>query len=341
LGFHAAVRAARHKKAARGSGDGDLDPGMLIYVLQRLGLAVLICLVAMTILFSVVYVLPGDPATLALGPRATPAMKAEHRAEMMLDEPLPVQLYTFFSRVATGNLGTDIWSKRPVTQIVLEALPYTIVLAITGLGWAILLGVPLGCYSAIRRNTVIDKITGILSVGAISMPSFVVSIYGLLVFAVGLHWLPAIGAGEKGDIVDQILHLILPAFAIGLGWVGYLARLVRASMLEVMNENHVRTARAFGLPERVIVFRYALRLAVLPTVTLLGIAFGSLLSGAVFAEIVFTRPGLGRLVYDSVTTRNYPVVQGAVLTTVFLFVLCTLMADMIVAWLDPRVRSSL
>ena len=250
-------------------------------------------------------------------------------------------LATFFGRVVTGDLGTDVWTKRPVSQIVMEALPYTIVLAVTGLGWAILLGVPLGCYSAVRRNSVIDKLTGVLSVSAIAMPSFVVSIYGLLIFAVGLQWLPAIGAGAKGDIGSQIQHLILPAFAIGLGWVGYLARLVRASMLEVMNENHVRTARAFRLPERTIVFRYALRLAVLPTITLLGIAFGSLLSGAVFAEIVFTRPGLGRLVYDSVTNRNFPVVQGAVLTTVFLFVLCTLLADLIVAWLDPRVRSSL
>ncbi|GIK99120.1 MAG: peptide ABC transporter permease [Alphaproteobacteria bacterium] len=314
---------------------------MLIYLIQRLGLAVLICIVAMTILFSLVYLIPGDPATMALGPRATPAMKENLRVEMMLDRPVPVQLATFFGRVVTGDLGTDVWTKRPVSQIVLEALPYTIVLAVTGLGWAILLGVPLGCYSAVRRNSLIDKLTGILSVSAIAMPSFVVSIYGLLIFAVALQWLPAIGAGAKGDIGSQILHLILPAFAIGLGWVGYLARLVRASMLEVMNENHVRTARAFGLPERTIVFRYALRLAVLPTITLLGIAFGSLLSGAVFAEIVFTRPGLGRLVYDSVTNRNFPVVQGAVLTTVFLFVLCTLLADLIVAWLDPRVRSSL
>mgnify|MGYP001205267686 CR=1 FL=1 len=314
---------------------------MLIYLIQRLGLAVLICIVAMTILFSFVYLIPGDPATMALGPRATPAMKENLRVEMMLDRPVPVQLATFFGRVVTGDLGTDVWTKRPVSQIVLEALPYTIVLAVTGLGWAILLGVPLGCYSAVRRNSLIDKLTGILSVSAIAMPSFVVSIYGLLIFAVALQWLPAIGAGAKGDIGSQILHLILPAFAIGLGWVGYLARLVRASMLEVMNENHVRTARAFGLPERTIVFRYALRLAVLPTITLLGIAFGSLLSGAVFAEIVFTRPGLGRLVYDSVTNRNFPVVQGAVLTTVFLFVLCTLLADLIVAWLDPRVRSSL
>jgi peptide/nickel transport system permease protein len=314
---------------------------MLIYVFQRLGLAVLICAVAMTILFSMVYLLPGDPATIALGPRATPAMKEQLKIEMGLDQPVPVQLAHFFGNVMTGNLGTDVWTKRPVTDIVLEALPYTIILAVTGLGWAILLGVPLGCYSAVRRNSLADKITGILSVSAISMPSFVVSIYGLLIFAVGLQWLPALGAGERGDFVDQLLHLILPAFAIGLGWVGYLARLVRASMLEVMGDNHIRTARAFGLPERVIVFRYALRLAILPTVTLLGIAFGSLLSGAVFAEIVFTRPGLGRLVYDSVTTRNYPVVQGAVLTTVFLFVLCTFLSDMLIAWLDPRVRSSL
>ena len=314
---------------------------MLIYTIQRIGLAVVICVIAMTILFSLAYVIPGDPASIALGPRATPEMKEALRERMGLDRPVPIQLLTFLGNVATGDLGVDVFSNRPVATIVFEALPYTLVLAAAGLGWAVLLGVPLGCYSAVRRNTPLDKLAGILSVGAISMPSFVVAIYGVLVFAVTLRWFPAIGAGAAGDPLDQLWHLVLPAFAIGLGWVGYLARLVRASMLEVMNENHVRTARAFGLPERVIVFRYALRLAVLPTVTLLGIAFGSLLSGAVFAEIVFTRPGLGRLVYDSVATRNYPVVQGAVLTTVFLFVLCTLLADLIVAWLDPRVRSSL
>jgi len=313
---------------------------MIWYAIQRVGLAVLICVVAMTILFSVVYLLPGDPATLALGPRATPAMKEQLRIEMGLDKPVPVQLARFFSRVATGNLGTDVWSKRPVTQIVLEALPYTIVLAITGLGWAILLGVPLGCYSAIRRNTAIDKITGILSVSAISMPSFVVSIYGLLIFAVGLNWLPAIGAGERGDIGDQIQHLVLPAFAIGLGWVGYLARLVRASMLEVMGENHIRTARGFGLPERRIVYRYALTIAILPTVALLGVGIGNLLSGAVFAEIVFARPGIGKLIYDSVLNRNYPVVMGAVLVTTILYVLATLIADLLAALLDPRVRAN-
>ena len=314
---------------------------MLIYTIQRIGLAVLICVIAMTILFSLAYVIPGDPSSIALGPRATPEMKEALRERMGLDRPVPIQLLTFLGNVATGDLGVDVFSNRPVTTIVFEALPYTLVLAAAGLGWAILLGVPLGCYSAIRRNTPLDKLTGILSVGAISMPSFVVAIYSVLVFAVTLRWFPAIGAGTAGDPLNQLWHLVLPAFAIGLGWVGYLARLVRASMLEVMNENHIRTARAFGLPERVIVFRYALRIAILPTVTLLGIAYGGLLSSAVFAEIVFSRPGIGQLALAAAQTRNYPVMMGATLVTVFLFALFTMIADLVVALLDPRVRSGL
>jgi peptide/nickel transport system permease protein len=158
---------------------------------------------------------------------------------------------------------------------------------------------------------------------------------------VQLHWLPMIGAGEAGDLRDQILHLVMPSFAVGLGWVGYLARIVRASMLEVMGENHIRTARAFGLPESKIVFRYALRIAILPTVTLLALAIGGLLSSAVFAENVFARPGIGKLIVDAANVRNYPVVQGAVLTTVALFAFGALIADLVVAWLDPRVRSAL
>jgi peptide/nickel transport system permease protein len=314
---------------------------MIWYAIQRVGLALVICVIAMTVLFSLVYVIPGDPASIALGPRATEAMKESLRARMGLDQPLVVQLGNFFANVVTGDLGVDVWSNRSVTTIVLEALPFTVALAVGGLGWAILLGVPLGCYSALRRNTFADKLTGVLSVGAISMPSFIVAIYCLLIFSVSLRWFPAIGAGERGDIGGQLHHLVLPAFAIGLGWVGYLARLVRASMLEVMGENHVRTARAFGLPERVVIGRYALRIAVLPTMTLLGIATGSLLSGAVFAEYVFNRPGIGKLVYDAAITRNYPVVMGTVLVTVVLFVTCTLIADLLIAALDPRVRASL
>jgi peptide/nickel transport system permease protein len=313
---------------------------MLIYTLKRTGLALLIVLVAMTMLFSMIYLVPGDPASIALGPRATPEMKAALIARMGLDQPIPVQLLNFITGMLSGNLGVDVWSNRSVAAIILEALPHTLALTALGLGWSVTLGIVLGCFSATNRGSWIDRAIGVLSVSAIAVPSFVVALYSLLVFAVALNWLPAIGAGEAGDLGDQLRHLVLPAFAIGLGWVGYIARLVRASMLEVMGENHIRTARAFGLPERRIVYRYALTVAILPTVALLGVGIGNLLSGAVFAEIVFARPGIGKLIYDSVLNRNYPVVMGAVLVTTMLYVLATLIADLLAALLDPRVRAN-
>ena len=314
---------------------------MWIYALWRIGLAVLIISVAMALLFGMIYMVPGDPASIALGPRATPEMKAALKIKMGLDQPLPLQFFYFFRNVLQGDLGIDVWSNRSVTVIVFEQLPHTLALTLMGLGWAIFIGIPMGCYSAIRRNSFLDKLTGIFSVSVIAIPSFVVAIYSLLVFAVALRWLPAIGVGEPGDLVDQFRHLLLPSLAIGLGWVGYLARLVRASMLEVLGENYIRTARAFGLPDHVIVFRYALKLAILPTVMLLGVGVGNLLSGAVFVEIVFARPGIGKLIFDAVITRNYPVVMGSVLVTIGLFVMATLIADLFTAWLDPRVRASL
>lgn len=314
---------------------------MWLYTLRRVGLAVVIVSVAMALLFGMIYLVPGDPASIALGPRATPEMKEALRAKMGLDKPVPVQFFNFFKNVLQGDLGVDVWSNRSVTRIVLEQLPHTLVLTSMGIGWAIFLGIPMGCYSAIRRNTFLDKVLGFFSVSVIAIPSFVVAIYALLVFAVALRWLPAIGAGESGDPVDQLRHLLLPSLAIGLGWVGYLARLVRASMLEVLGENYIRTARAFGLPESLIVYRYALKLAILPTVTLLGVGVGNLLSGAVFAEIVFARPGIGKLIFDAVITRNYPVVMGSVLVTTGLFVMATMIADLVTAWLDPRVRAGL
>jgi peptide/nickel transport system permease protein len=314
---------------------------MLIYTLQRVGLSILICITSLTILFSAIHVIPGDPATIMLGTRATPEMRARLNQEMGFDQPVPVQLVKFVGRVVQGDFGNDLWSQRPVGTIIMENLLYTLVLIATGLGWSALVGIPLGCYSAIRRNTFIDKLTGVLSVGTISIPSFVVAIYALLLFAIQLDWFPVLGSGEDGNIKDQIWHLVLPSFAVGLGWVGYLARIVRASMLEVMGENHIRTARAFGLPGVKIVFHYALRIAILPTVTLLALAIGGLLSSAVFAENIFSRPGIGKLIVDAANVRNYPVVQGAVLTTVALFAFAMPIADLLVAWLDPRVRSAL
>jgi len=314
---------------------------MWIYAIKRIGLSVVIvCLAALT-LFALLHLIPGDPVSIALGPRATPEIQARYAEKMHLDEPVVVQFLIFAGNVLQGDLGSDVFSARPVALTVAEQLPYTLVLAFAGLGWSALIGVPLGCFSAVRPNSLVDRITGVFSVGTIAVPSFLVSIWAILVFAIMFRWMPVIGGGESGDILDQAWHLILPAFAVGLGWVGYFARMVRASMLEVMGENYIRAARAFGLRRRTIVYRYALRIAILPTITLIGIGFGTLLSGAVFAEIIFSRPGIGKLIYSMVLSRNFPVVQGAVMVTVALYVLVTLLADLVVAWIDPRVRATL
>ncbi len=314
---------------------------MLLYALNRLVLATAIVLVAMLILFSMIHLVPGDPASIVLGPRATPELIADFRHRMGLDDPLPVQFATFLGKLLHGDLGSDVFTNQSVAAIVMGELPHTFALAGVGLGWAVLLGIPLGCFSAAHSNSWIDRATGVASVATIAIPSFVVAIYSLLIFAVWLHWLPALGAGPDGEPLLQLWHLVLPAFALGIGWVGYICRLVRASMLEVLTENHIRTARAFGLPERRVLYVYALKLGILPTVTLLGSGMGRLLSGAVFIEIVFNRPGVGKLVFEAVGARNYPVVLGAVLITTICFTLCTLLADLATAALDPRVRERL
>ena len=311
---------------------------MLTYTIKRIGLAVLILFLVMLAMYAMVFVVPGDPAAVALGPRATPALKAELITRMGLDQPLYMQVWSFFRSAATGDLGFDVWSKRPVLSMILEVFPNTLILGAVALGVALVLGVALGCLSVIWRGSLIDRVLAILSVSMISVPSFVVAIYGLLIFSVWLGWLPAIGAGEKGDFGSQARAVILPAFAVGISWVGYLARLVRASMLEVMGANHIRTARAFGLPEGRIVARYALRIAIIPTIAILAVGFGSILSSAVFVETVFSRPGIGSLITQAVAKRNYPVVMGTVLfmTAFYLFVVTA--ADLLIARLDPRVR---
>ena len=314
---------------------------MLIYVIKRIGLSVLIVLLAVLALFVMLHAIPGDPVSIALGPRATPEIQAAYAAKMNLDKPLINQFLIFVGNMLAGDLGTDVFSNRSVTVILLEQLPYTITLAVASLGWAALVGIPIGCLSATRPNSWIDRVTGLVSIGTIAVPSFLVSIWAILLFAIHLDIFPVLGAGDEGDLADQALHLVLPSFAVGLGWVGYLARMVRASMLEVMGENYIRSARAFGLRTRTIVYGYALKVAILPTITLVGVGFGGLLSGTVFAEIIFARPGIGKIIFDMVLNRNFPVVQGAVMMTVALYVTVTLVSDLLVSFLDPRVRENL
>ncbi len=314
---------------------------MLLYFVKRIFLGILIIGVAITLMFFMIHLVPGDPARIMLGPRATPEMIADISMRMGLDQPLVIQLMKFLGSILKGDLGIDVLSSRPVTEIVFGQLPYTLWLIFSAIFGAMLIGIPLGCYSALHRNTLADRVTGVISVACITAPSFVVALYSLLIFAVTLKWFPAIGAGDKGDLFDQATHLVLPAFAIGISWVGYLSRLVRASMLEVLGENHIRTARAYGLTESTVVYRYALKIAILPTVTVIGVGMGFLISAAVLTEVVFARPGLGKLIIDSITTRNYPVVMGSVLISTGLFVISTTISDLVNASLDPRIRANL
>lgn len=312
---------------------------MLNYTIKRLGLAALVVAVVIAVLFLMIYIIPGDPLTVALGPRANPDLVAALRVEMGLDQPIYVQLWHFYRAVLTGDLGRDVLSEEPVLNIILQVLPDTLLLILGAMTWSILIGIPLGCLSAMYPGSLVDRVTAVLAVSMIAVPAFVVAVYALLIFSIQLRWFPAIGAGD--GFWDMLYHLVLPSLALGLGWVGYIARMLRASILEVQGENHVRTARAFGLSENKVIFDYVLRIAILPTVTVLGIGIGQMLSSAVFAEIVFARPGIGKLVYDAILTRNYPIVSGTVLVTTFFFVIVNVIADLLITWLDPRVRHGL
>jgi len=309
------------------------------YAVKRVGLAITVVMVVIALLFVMIYLVPGDPARVALGPLATQALIDELHARMGLDRPVWVQILSFYRATLTGDLGTDVLSGESVLGIIAGQMPYTLGLIFGSMLWSILLGIPLGCLAAIHRGSIVDRVTAVLSVAVIAVPAFVIAIYLLLIFSIGLRWFPAIGAGDGP--LEGAYHVVLPSVALGLGWVGYIARLLRASILEVQGENHVRTARAFGLPERRILLHYVLRIAILPTLTVLGIGIGQMLSSAVFAEIVFARPGIGKLVYDAINTRNYPVVTGTVLVTTVFFVMVNLVVDLTIAWLDPGVRSSL
>ena len=311
---------------------------MLYYSLKRLLTTVLTVLGALAVLFVVIRLIPGDPAVVMLGPRATEGMIAAMRERMMLDDPFFVQLGSYILNILQGDMGTDVLNNRPISMMVLEVLPYTIILAFLSLFLASLVGIPLGAYSAANRNSFLDRVTAVLSVAAISVPPFVAGLLLLLVFSVQLAWFPVSWAGSSGNLGSQIMHLILPVTALALTWVGYIARIVRSSVLEEMTKDHVRTARSKGLPERTVMYKHTLRGALIPVVVVLGVGFGNLLGGAVLIEIVFNRPGLGNLILNAIESRNFPVVQGGLIIAVFFYSVANLLADLSYALIDPRIR---
>ena len=311
---------------------------MRAYLVKRAAMTALVLVLVTLFLSLLVQVVPGDAARTLLGPRASPELVAKIRAEMDLDKPALVQAANFMWKVLHGSFGTDVFTGRSIGMLIRSALPHTLILAWASLGLAVLVGMPLGVYSATHPDSWLDRITALLSISFITIPSYVAGLFLLLLFAVQWQVMPAIGVGDQGDVGDYVKHLILPATALAITWVGYLARLVRASLLEVLNENYIRAARAAGLPRRLVQFKYALKNALIPTVAVLAVGIGNLMGGAVFVEIIFSRPGMGTLLYNAIQTRNYPIVRAGVLVVAVFFVLANLAADFVYTWLDPRIQ---
>lgn len=311
---------------------------MFQYLIRRSALSILIVFGAMLLLFGFIQLIPGDPATIMLGPRATPELIAEYKQKMGLDQSVIIQFARFISGVFQGDLGTCVLTHRPVSARVIQVLPNSIILAFSSIFVASLFGIPLGIYSAAYRGSIMDRITGFLSISLITIPAFLKGLILLLVFSVILRWFPARGAGEAGNILDQLWHLILPMLAIALGWVGYIARLMRSTTLEELTKDHVRTAKAKGTSQKTTIYKHAARGALIPVIAALGVGFGNLLGGQVLIEIVFHRPGIGSLIYQAITTRNYPVVQGGLIVAVFMYVIVNMIADISHGFLDPRIR---
>ena len=315
-------------------------PGTLRLVAAKLLVTALTIVGAVTGVFLLLQFVPGDLATVVLGTRATPELRAAFAEQMGLDQPVWMQLWMFLTGMLQGDFGTDVISGRSILDLILEVLPFTLALAFSSLTLGLVVGISLGVLAASRPGSLVDRGLGFVSIAFVTLPSFVISIVLLLVFSLSLNWLPVSGVGEPGDLSDQLLHLILPTTALALGWIGYVARIMRASLLEVLSEPHIRTMRAYGVSERRIIWRYAMRPALIPLVAILGIGLGDLISAAIFAEIIFSRPGLGNLIYKAASVRNYPIVQAGTVVVVLFYILANTSSDLLASVLDPRIKAN-
>jgi peptide/nickel transport system permease protein len=311
------------------------------------------------VVFVMVRAIPGDPAQILLGQAATPDQVAEVRTRLGLDEPLPIQYLVFIRGALTGDLGDSLVVGQPVTAVLLERFPATLELTLAALLFAVAIGVPVGVVAAVRQYSLLDKITSVVALTGVSMPVFWLALVLVVVFTVQIDLLPFPGR-VGGDVSftsytglylldtlitlnfpafwDVLRHLILPAVALGTIPMAVITRMTRSSMLEVMNEDYVRTARAKGVAPWRVVFRHALRNAMLPTITVIGLQFGLLMGGAILTETIFGWPGVGQIAIESVNRRDYAMIQGVVLYGATFFVLVNLLVDVLYAVLDPRVR---
>jgi len=291
-----------------------------------------------TIVFFLIHLTPGDPALAILGPHATADSIRELRISLGLDQPLYLQYLKFMRNLMQGDLGRSLVTDQPVLLETLRPLPYTIHLALAGVLISLILGIPIGVISAVRRNTFLDYFMRASSISGISIPVFFLAILLLWIFSYHLGWFPIIGVGDTSSWRSLLHHLVLPASAIGISMAVLIMRLTRSCMLEVLSQDYVRTARAKGLAEKSVILIHALKNALLPIVTVVGLYMGQLLGGAILTETVFARQGVGKLLMDAIFARDYPQVQGTVLIFACAVIFVNVTVDIIYRFLDPRIK---
>jgi len=311
---------------------------MLAYAVRKVLTIIPIVFGVALIAFLIMHLAPGNPAQIMAGPDAAVEDIEVIERRLGLDQPLHVQFLSFMANAARGDFGRSIRTNRPVTEEILARLPYTVQLAASALFVAIVVGIPLGVFAAVKQNTWFDSGTMVAALFGLSMPSFWRGLMAMLLFAYLLGWFPA--SGMSGTVLspEWFRHMTLPAVSLGIGTAATIARLTRSSMLEVIREDYIRTARSKGISERRITYKHALRNALIPVVTVVGLSLGVLMGGSIITESVFAFPGVGTLAINAISARDFPAVQGVVMTVATIFVLVNLLVDLTYGWLDPRIR---
>lgn len=311
---------------------------MLQFVAKRLAFAVLTLLSVLTIVFLIIRILPGDPALMILGDQASLDSVAALRTRLGLDLPLHVQYAQFLWDAVRGDLGHSLVTSRPVSEEILAVLPYTIELTAAALALGVVLGVPAGIWAAVRRNRIPDYLLRLVSLLGLSIPAFVAAIGLLMLFAIQFRWFPVISAGTGETLLDRLRQMALPTLALALIMTAYITRVTRSAMLEVLSQDYVRTARAKGASQAAVIWRHALGNCLIPITTVIGLYLGILIGNSVLTEIVFSRPGLGKLILTALSQRDYTLLQGMIVVYTLMVIVVNLATDLTYGLLDPRVQ---